>query len=571
MSDRPQNLSALTGLRFVAAFVIFVHHLRGRFGIPHFDWNLGPAVSFFFVLSGFILTYVYANRLTKQTVTKFLVTRCARIWPLHVVCLMLSGLVLFDQVKGHSLWNWLLSLGLLQSWAGNIQWSMSINAPAWSISTEMFFYLAFPILLLGSPKRFWLCFVGLLVFVFVSLRAMQVLESVDLLGASIQPAAVIYTNPLFRLSEFVVGIITARIFLRHSTSRTNFAASPNLYVGTLLELASVLSIALYYVWFRNWGGASAIYCHPWLGPLLANWFSVCGSSITFAALIYVFALRRGILSQLTGSRSMVYLGELSFAFYLVHTIWIRRLDELIAPHWLSPFIGVSACLALTLLFSAMLYRMVELPSKKWILNAYENGLKRSLLPLVGSCGRVIARPSFMICGLLVIATVYAWSQWNVYSTKQLITRIVNETPAHYRNVHFTDEATLLGFESQCSKHALTIRMVWRLKADRFRRRFMHVCDDAGNILFQASQNPYLFATTTPDQVIVDKVHIAKDRLSQASKISIGYFDPETGCVVVQSGPRSMNNRRLDLMALSTKNRSAVSADETRTDSQPVFR
>jgi len=55
------KLDQLTALRFFAALMIVVHHLVGVFGIKDIGVNWGQGVSFFFVLSGFILTYVYPS------------------------------------------------------------------------------------------------------------------------------------------------------------------------------------------------------------------------------------------------------------------------------------------------------------------------------------------------------------------------------------------------------------------------------------------------------------------------------------------------------------------------------
>ena len=78
------HLRSLTGLRFVAAAAVFVSHIQ-YFVFPEVRQLPlgGPAVSFFFVLSGFILTYVYGQKLSRQSVPRFWFTRWARLWPLH--------------------------------------------------------------------------------------------------------------------------------------------------------------------------------------------------------------------------------------------------------------------------------------------------------------------------------------------------------------------------------------------------------------------------------------------------------------------------------------------------------
>ena len=89
---KPQqhHINALTGIRFVAALGVFVQHMLGRLGVTTFVWPFGDGgVTFFFVLSGFILTYVYSHRMTGcRDLPRFYFTRWARIWPLHMVTLI---------------------------------------------------------------------------------------------------------------------------------------------------------------------------------------------------------------------------------------------------------------------------------------------------------------------------------------------------------------------------------------------------------------------------------------------------------------------------------------------------
>ena len=94
------QLKPLIGLRFLAAFAVFVAHVPGSW--QDYDFGKAPVgaagVSFFFVLSGFILAYVYVPRLKasvsgKFPVKEFYFRRVARIWPLHLATLLISLLV----------------------------------------------------------------------------------------------------------------------------------------------------------------------------------------------------------------------------------------------------------------------------------------------------------------------------------------------------------------------------------------------------------------------------------------------------------------------------------------------
>src|SRR5207249_11094077 len=90
--SRVSRLDTLTSLRFIAAAMIVVHHTRGCFGIPP-RWGdpfpLQHGVSFFFVLSGFILTYVYPS-LRLSGAPRFWWARFARVWPAHAFAFVLA-------------------------------------------------------------------------------------------------------------------------------------------------------------------------------------------------------------------------------------------------------------------------------------------------------------------------------------------------------------------------------------------------------------------------------------------------------------------------------------------------
>jgi peptidoglycan/LPS O-acetylase OafA/YrhL len=140
------RFDALTGLRIVAAGMIVAHHSRGLIPVP--SYALGQGVSFFFVLSGFIIAYAYPRLDGKGEILSFLVTRIARIWPAHFAALVLVILLLQMPLDRTFVANALLLHGWLPSWP----WYFSYNAPSWSISTELFFYIAFPVLIFQWKK-----------------------------------------------------------------------------------------------------------------------------------------------------------------------------------------------------------------------------------------------------------------------------------------------------------------------------------------------------------------------------------------------------------------------------------
>ena len=142
-----ERLDALTTLRFFAASMIVLGHAHpifGSFGIAQ-AMPVNQGVSFFFVLSGFILAWNYPVLDDTPSRVQFWWVRFARIWPLHAVtCLM--WIVLVTPIEGGAnfldpkeLTKLVTNLALLQVWVPYKVWSLSYNGVAWSISAEFSF------------------------------------------------------------------------------------------------------------------------------------------------------------------------------------------------------------------------------------------------------------------------------------------------------------------------------------------------------------------------------------------------------------------------------------------------
>lgn len=157
-TPRGEKLPSLTSLRFVAAATVVLFHTYAAFGIAGRRWEVGglQAVSFFFLLSGFINYHVYPTLDSWKSRGRFLLARFARIYPAHLASLALL-FVLVPWLGEHALNQPLVlaaHLTLLQSWLPQSRYCFALNNPAWSISTEAFFYACFPLLVL-SWRRTW--------------------------------------------------------------------------------------------------------------------------------------------------------------------------------------------------------------------------------------------------------------------------------------------------------------------------------------------------------------------------------------------------------------------------------
>lgn len=383
-----QKLHTLTTLRFVAATMIVFHHLDDHCGFSKMEdrtFPLASAVTFFFMLSGFILTYAYPSLESWEERKKFLISRIARIWPVHcfllcVVCLLtFSGLI--HNVGGRRAA--ILNLFMIHSWIPSVNNYFSFNAPSWSISTEFFFYLCFPLIIYNWSKTWlWKIIVIFLIPIILMFTcAYFQFPDYSPIYTGITNHGVLFINPLARLTEFCLGILTATIWVKYKDKiKYNYILGT---IGELIVIFLVILNLLYYAEvqqltmkiisknivheFDIWTGQSSIL-----------------ACLSFMLLIMTFAQQRGVISKIFSFRLSVLLGEISFSIYLIHQIINRTYLENIAF-----FEGISnktifiIYWMLLLSCSYLIWRFVECPARSWILKKYSQKelIKQNRVPL----------------------------------------------------------------------------------------------------------------------------------------------------------------------------------------------
>ena len=150
------SFSQLTFTRFIAAVLIVLYHFAANKPLIHQLGGLGRVVliastfvSYFFVLSGFILVVANAKAVRLQqfpSAANFWINRFARIYPLFFLAFLLSIPQFHEATGAYPTPQALLANVLLcQAWVPLR--SFSINFPDWSLSCELFFYLLFPAIL----------------------------------------------------------------------------------------------------------------------------------------------------------------------------------------------------------------------------------------------------------------------------------------------------------------------------------------------------------------------------------------------------------------------------------------
>lgn len=376
------KLHALTSLRFFAAAMIVMLHAQGYFGViqPLARFTLTQGVCFFFVLSGFILTYAYPS-LDMRGMRRFLVARLARIVPLHIVAFLLYIVILpawyRDSVSRDTHGTGLLTLFLLQAWVPVYRVQTAFNGVSWSLSVELFFYLCFP-LLLWRWRRTWrvkmaLSFLLVCGTVLIANRWLPHLPH----GAEVRD--VVYFFPLARLWEFVLGVATAHLW-RYLRPRIRC----DRWIGTALEvliLAATLAIM-----FQS--GAWARHAGHWqiVGPGGEAWLASSGLvCLPFAALICVMAFEWGWVARLLSCRPLVLFGEISFSLYLLHLLVchyyvIHPAPFVALPPWLL-YIGFWL---LILLMAYVGWSLIEVPCRRAIVGLWDRYSSRDIAQKAGS-------------------------------------------------------------------------------------------------------------------------------------------------------------------------------------------
>ena len=332
------NLPRLTSLRFFAASGVFMYHLCRIYpGMPlKATSTVGyVGVAFFFVLSGFVLTWstpIYNGVEAKQ----FWIKRVARVYPSHLAMMVIALLLparplplTWVAVPPNAL--------LVQSWFSPNDIAFGVNAVSWSLSCEAFFYLCAPLLIsvlnaLKPLQRYLAAAAGA-----------GVAWSIGLVLAANGANVYAYHLPIVRIGEFIIGIALA-LALRDGV-RLPFRS---------VCLAGVTTAVMVMVCLRT-GQLTTV-----SGILMVP---------AFAWLIYACAQAdldgvRGVLRL----KLLEHLGITSFAFYLVHELVLLNLKPLPWPHG-SKLVNLATVIVLWVICQAaaeLLYRGVERPAQRRI-------------------------------------------------------------------------------------------------------------------------------------------------------------------------------------------------------------
>ena len=320
-------IKSLQSIRFIFALMIFVHH----FCQPQIVQFGTFPVTFFLVLSGFMLTMGYSERILKGEITSlgFIRKRIIRIFPLNWVTLILALFVPIDwNMNLHYYIVRVVNALLLQSWVPLSSIYFSGNAVAWFLSDIFFFYLVFPFVLkILSSKYNHLVMAALLLIYMVLIQVIPDSWSHPF----------IYISPIFRIVDFCLGIYLYLLW-KSFPHNSKYSFCFNSVIELLACLISVFFVLVYPFIAVRYSLAS-LYWIPSVILILAFIKSESGGG--------------GMLSRLLSCRYLTYLGSLSFAFYMFHLIVIHWNRDISNGTYFEngTILGSILCVAVTLILS----------------------------------------------------------------------------------------------------------------------------------------------------------------------------------------------------------------------------
>jgi peptidoglycan/LPS O-acetylase OafA/YrhL len=330
--------------------MVFLYHVNlvqyfgGRVGaLITFAFGAGnTGVSFFFVLSGFVLAWSTSS--VNGVVLRFWRRRFARVYPLHVATVLFALALAFTlaPVTKPGPLSLLANLLLVQSWVPNVNFYQGVNPVSWSLACEAFFYISFPLLIWPLRRLGWRTSL-----VVAATCVALVVAMPTLVGHYVSPASAYWATyylPLARLPEFILGLALAELV------RSGRWRGPGLTISVALTMGGYF-----------------------LSSQLSPAYSLAACTVVgFATLIAAAATAdlKGEPSPWRG-RLSVKLGEISFAFYLIHILVIRTGEYLFRAHPMLPWplglLAAGTAFAVSLAIAWTLHTYVENPGRKLLL------------------------------------------------------------------------------------------------------------------------------------------------------------------------------------------------------------
>lgn len=302
-------IRTLQSLRFFFIILVVLSHYIGS----SFDFGGECGVSFFFMLSGFVLSLAYSERITKGlfSTKPFVVKQWIKIYPLHILTFIVMFALDIRLEKYCDITAVIANILLLQSWVPADSFYFVANSPSWFLCDILFFYVVFSSLnkyILRSDNRKLLAISLVVILLYICLMAVLPTYLVN---------PILYANPLTRLLDFIVGIILYKLYVSdNGIALRDKLNGKSFLTVSLMELSVILLVVI----------TAILYPHL---PQRVRTVSIFWLAIPL--FIFFFAMtdkHSGVISKFLQVKTMLWLGNISFCIYIIHVPVLRIFNSI---------------------------------------------------------------------------------------------------------------------------------------------------------------------------------------------------------------------------------------------------
>ncbi|GAA4109354.1 acyltransferase [Aquimarina addita] len=347
-------IRSLHAFRFIFALMVFMSHLNYIIPSENKFWSFlyryifregYIGVSFFFMLSGYILAYRYTDAIIEKSFSfkTFFSRRLARILPMYYVGLLVALPLSYSElIYGNTLFyikKMMSTIFMVQSVIPVSDYYFSFNGVSWSISTELFFYIGFPLITAVLIKQ------RFIKRTLIAVTTLIIILAILLIGYE-NAYYWLYISPVLRIADFTMGI---GLFLLIKGRSFQLSIDE----ATKWEYRALLVFLLFLI--------LQPYVHANFKLGVYYW-------IPIGIIISVFSNVQGKITMFLSKPVWEMLGHISFSFYLLHHSYIKYYQHYMMPNIDPKWTGIVILIIIliSILTSYVTYRFIEEPARKYI-------------------------------------------------------------------------------------------------------------------------------------------------------------------------------------------------------------